>query len=135
MPYFRAGASRTGCARIAKLCQWDAWTIGAISGSGGNFDNLFYKQFIDRFPSCTILTVKMLLNIIIKMPTTTINQTYCPCVARGWARLLVVGVGCGGGVCNNLLQILLAVPQVCLGNINPTLKSRYSVQIKGQVLF
>ena len=52
---------------------------------------------------------------------------------QGWARLLVVGVGCGGGVCNNLLQILLAVPQVCLGNINPTLSPGIQSKLRGEV--
>ena len=36
-----------------------ALTIGLISGSGGNFDNLIDKQSISRFPCCTFLTIHM----------------------------------------------------------------------------
>ena len=50
-----------------------------ISGSGGNFDNLVDRQFICGFLCCTILTIHMLFNIIIKLPTIKRNQTYCAC--------------------------------------------------------
>ena len=53
-----------------------AWTIGFISARGGNFDNSIDKQFIASLLCCTILTVHMLSNIIIKIPTTTTNPAY-----------------------------------------------------------
>ena len=57
-----------------------AWTIGLISVSGGNLND---KQFIVRFPSHAALTIHMLSNKIITIPTTTRNQTYCTCVYNG----------------------------------------------------
>ena len=57
-----------------------AWTIELISDSGGNFQNLIDKKFIDRFPCCNFPTIHKLLNEIIKIPTITRNQLYCPCV-------------------------------------------------------
>ena len=61
------------------LCR-QAQTLGLISGSGGNFYHLFDKQFIVRFPCCTIPTIYMLSNKIIKISTTNRNQTHCLCV-------------------------------------------------------
>ena len=33
--------------------------LSAVSGSGGNINKFSDKHFIGRFPSCTILTIKM----------------------------------------------------------------------------
>ena len=56
--------------------------IGLISGGGGDIVNLIDKQLIGRLPYCAILTIH-LLNIILKIPTTSRNRTYCPCVLSG----------------------------------------------------
>ena len=58
------------------MSPWHAWLIGLKSGSGGNFDDLVDKQFIGRFPHCTVPTIQMVSNIIIKIPTTTPNMFY-----------------------------------------------------------
>ena len=55
-------------------------TIGFFSGSGENFVNFIEQQFIGRFPCCIILTIQMLTTKIIKIPTTSTNKTYCPCI-------------------------------------------------------
>ena len=55
-----------------------AWTLGWISGGGGNFDNFIDKQFLGRvdFLTATIVTNLMLSNIFIQIPTTARNQTW-----------------------------------------------------------
>ena len=52
-----------------------AWTIGFVSCTAVNFENLIDKQFIGRFLYCTILNNYMLLNEIIKISTTYRNET------------------------------------------------------------
>ena len=60
----------------SKVCP-GVCTIVSISGSGGNFDNLFDKECIGRFSCYKILNASILSNIIIKIPTTTRNQYFC----------------------------------------------------------
>ena len=40
--------------------------------SGGNFDNFIQKEFSGRISFCTILAINILLNKIMKLPTTTV---------------------------------------------------------------
>ena len=47
--------------------------------SARNLDNFIDEQFVIRFPCCNFLTISMLSYIVIAIPTTTRNQTYCPC--------------------------------------------------------
>ena len=49
-----------------------AWTVGLISGSGGNFDSLFAKQLIGTSACCTVVTIF----IGVTIPTTTRDQAY-----------------------------------------------------------
>ena len=52
------------------------WTFCFIFVSGGNFID---KQFIGKFLCCIVRSIHMLSNKIIRIPTTTRNQTM-----RGW---------------------------------------------------
>ena len=52
------------------------WTVGVISGSGGNFDNLSYKQLVDFDVHC-IITININYRIV-KIHTTTRNLPYSP---------------------------------------------------------
>lgn len=67
------------CWRNAALCCIHACTIGVISSSGGNFENLIDKLFLFRFPCYATLTINMWPKKIIKIPTTTINHPYYAC--------------------------------------------------------
>ena len=59
-----------------------ACSKGAVSGSGGNFDNLIDQQCIYRFPGCTIVIINMWSNESIKIPTTTSYHPYCTCMVH-----------------------------------------------------
>ena len=61
----------TPAARLSPCAN--AWTIGLVSGSGGNFDDLVGRQFVGTFPCCTTPTIQVVSNEIIKIPTTTRN--------------------------------------------------------------
>ena len=58
---------------------WPQCTRGVISICGGHFDQLIEMQFNCRFLCYTTLTINLLSNKI-KVPATTRNHPYCPCM-------------------------------------------------------
>ena len=58
------------------------WTIGWISGGRGSLDN-FIGQNVNGWNSAAWkCTNKLIVNEVFKTPTTTKDQTSCPCVLR-----------------------------------------------------
>ena len=62
------------------VTQRHTWTTGLISVSGGNFDNFIWQHVNGQNGATWQLANKLLVNEIIEIPTTSRNQTYCPCV-------------------------------------------------------
>ena len=61
-----------GCTLVARFLD-----------SGGKVDNLIDKQYIHRFPRCTISTIHMFWDKIITFPTSHLHQELQPMRTRG----------------------------------------------------
>ena len=69
------------------------------TGSGGKFVNLISNQFLDISSYCNILILKIFLNKIVKLPTTTSFHQEITRFAHAWSQCgVVLSVGHEGAV-------------------------------------